>query len=327
MNARKLFRALLFAIAGLGIAASPAPAADTASGRAMRIIVPYAAGGSTDVLARTMGMRLASRMGRSVVVENRPGGGTVVGTIATVKSEPDGNTLLLTSDLTFAINPHTIKDLAYDPLKDLTPVTILGTTPNWVVVKSNRSEKSLNELIETIRRNPGRVSFSVNGPGGTVHLVLESWKKSSGLDFLVVPYSGVAPALVDLLGERLTATFDLVGGTIERTRDGSLRALAVFQDARASAVPDVPSYTESGLGNLAMLTNFVFFVPGGTPRAALENLNRELAAIARETEMAARLSTMSINPLLLAPAESAEYVRKTYERFKAIVRDTNYRPN
>jgi tripartite-type tricarboxylate transporter receptor subunit TctC len=293
----------------------------------MRIIVPYAAGGSTDVLARTMGMRLAARIGKNVVVENRPGGGTVVGTLATVKSEPDGNTILLTSDLTFAINPHTIKDLAYDPLKDLTPVIILGTTPNWVVVKSNRSEKTLNDLIETMRRNPGMVSFSVNGPGGTVHLVLENWKKASGLDFMVVPYSGVAPALVDLLGERLSATFDLVGGTIEHTKDGRLRALAVFQDTRASAVPDVPSYTESGLSNLTMLTNFVFFAPAGTPTAMVERLNRELAAIARETEMAARLKTMSIDPLLLAPADSAEYVRKTYERFKAIVRATNFRPN
>jgi tripartite-type tricarboxylate transporter receptor subunit TctC len=178
-----------------------------------------------------------------------------------------------------------------------------------------------------MRRNPGKVSFSVNGPGGTVHLVLESWKKASGLDFMVVPYSGVAPALIDLLGERISGTFDLVGGTFEHVRDGRLRALAVFQDARSPAVPDVPSYTESGFANLSMLTTFAFFAPAGTPAAIVERVNQELAGIAREPEMAARLRAMSIDALLLSPADSAAYVRRTHERFGKLVRDTGFRSN
>jgi len=327
MTCLRFLAAVLFLIATQAHAATGTPAPDSYPSKVTKIIVPYAGGGSTDVLARTIGLRLAARLGKNVVVENRPGGGTVVGTLATVKAEPDGYTLLLTSDLTFAINPHIIKNLAYDPLKDLAPIIILGTTPNWLVVKANSSEKNLGDMVETIRRNPGKVSFSVNGPGGTVHLVLESWKKASGLDFLVVPYSGVAPALVDLLGGRLDGTFDLVGGTVEHTRDGRLRALGVFQEARSSAVPDVPSYTEFGLSNLSMQTTFAFFTTAGTPPAIVERLNRELAAIAREPEMVARLKTMSIDPALHNPADSAEYVRRTYERFKAVVRDANYRAN
>lgn len=327
MTCTKILAVFLFLFAA-HLHAAPTPTApDAYPSKVTKIIVPYAGGGSTDILARTIGNRLAARLGKSVIVENRPGGGTVVGTLATVKASPDGYTLLLTSDLTFAINPHIIKDLAYDPLKDLAPVMILGTTPNWLVVKANAREKNLGDMIETIRRNPGKVTFSVNGPGGTVHLVLESWKKSSGLDFVVVPYSGVAPALIDLLGERISGTFDLVGGTVEQTKDGRLRALGVFQEARSSAVPDVPSYTEFGLSNLSMQTTFAFFTTAGTPPAIVERLNRELATIAREPEMVARLKTMSIDPVLSNPTDSAEYVRRTYERFKVIVRDANYKSN
>ena len=136
-----------------------------------------------------------------------------------------------------------------------------------------------------------------------------------------------AAALIDLLGERISGTFDLVGGTVEQTKDGRLRALGVFQEARSSAVPDVPSYTEFGLSNLSMQTTFAFFTTAGTPPAIVERLNRELATIAREPEMVARLKTMSIDPVLSNPTDSAEYVRRTYERFKVIVRDANYKSN
>ena len=327
MTCQRVLAAFLFLFATQVLGAPNSPAPDTYPSKVTKIIVPYAGGGSTDILARTIGNRLAVRLGKNVIVENRPGGGTVVGTLATVKADPDGYTLLLTSDLTFAINPHIIKDLAYDPLKDLSPVIILGTTPNWLVVKANSREKNLGDMIETIRRNPGKVTFSVNGPGGTVHLVLESWKKSSGLDFVVVPYSGVAPALIDLLGERISGTFDLVGGTVEHTKDGRLRALGMFQETRSNAVPDVPSYTEFGLSNLSMQTTFAFFTTAGTPTAIIERLNRELAAIAQEPEMVARLKSMSIDPVLSSPSDSSEYVRRTYERFKAVVRDANYKSN
>lgn len=294
----------------------------------MRIIVPFPPGGSTDVLARVFGLRLTARLGPDVIVENRSGGATVPGTLAGAKATADGHTLLLASDSSFAINPHTIKNLPYDALKDLSPVMILGVVPNWIVVNAARPEKTFGELVEFIRRNPGKATFSVNAPGGQTHLVLENWKRTSGLDFSVVPYQGLPPALIDLLGGRITATADLIAGTFEQVRDGKLRALAIMGEKRAGTAPEVPAYAETaGVKGLNALSTFAFFAPGGTPPDRVTRLHRELAAIAEEPEVTARMRVMGIESLRLTPKESAEFVRRQYERFGTIVRETGFQPN
>ncbi len=319
---------LISTMAAALLLAAPAQAADWVSNRPMRIIVPFPPGGSTDVIARVFGLRLTARLGPDVIVENRAGGATVPGTLAAAKATPNGHTLLLASDSSFAINPHTMKALPYDALKDLVPVMVLGVVPNWIVINAARPEKSFGELVEFIRKNPGKATFSVNAAGGQTHLVLESWKKTSGLDFTVVPYQGLPPALIDLLGGRITATVDLIAGTAEQVRDGKLRALAVMGEKRAGAAPDIAAVAEFGDQNrIFALSTFAFFSPGGTPPDRVERLHRELAAIAEEPEVAARLRAMGIDSLRLTPKMSADYVRQQYERFGKIVRDTGFQPN
>jgi tripartite-type tricarboxylate transporter receptor subunit TctC len=328
VQARRRILTTAAALAAATALPARAQPAEWKPSRPIRIIVPFPPGGSTDVLARAFGLRLTARLGPDVIVENRSGGATVPGSLAAAKATPDGHTLLLASDSSFAINPHTIKNMPYDALKDLVPVMILGVVPNWIVVNAGRPEKTFGELVEFIRRNPGKATFSVNAPGGQTHLVLESWKKASGLDFTVVPYQGLPPALIDLLGGRITATADLIAGTFEQVREGKLRALAVLSEKRAGAAPEVPAYAESGgQKGLGALSTFAFFAPGGTPPDRVARLHRELAAIAEEPEMIARMRPMGIDVLRLSPKESAEFVRRQYDRFGAIVRDTGFQPN
>lgn len=310
---------------GLALVLAAPSESQPLSQRPIRIVVPFPPGGSTDVIARTMGRRLSAKLGQDVVVENRAGGATVPGTLAVVKSPPDGHTLLLTSDASFAINPHTIKDLVYDPLKDLAPIMVVGTVPNWVVVRADRPEKSFADLIETIRRAPGKVSFSMNAPGGTVHIMMTSFKQRSGLDFELIAYKGLPPALTDLYGGHVTATIDLVAGTAEHVRDGKLRPLVLFDDRRSPVAPDVPIPSESGQKIPPMVSTFAYFTTAGTPPAVVARLHDELAAIAREPEIAARLKQMGIDASLLSPADSARYVRDQYERFGNVIRETGFR--
>ncbi|MBE7520896.1 MAG: tripartite tricarboxylate transporter substrate binding protein [Burkholderiales bacterium] len=295
------------------------------SNRPIRIVVPFPPGGSTDVIARTMGRRLSEKLGQDVVVENRAGGATVPGVLAAVKAPADGHTLLLTSDASFAINPYTIKDLAYDPLKDLAPVMVVGTVPNWLVVRADRPEKTFADLIDTIRRSPGKVSLTMNAPGSTVHIMMTSFKQRSGLDFELVAYKGLPPALTDLYGGHVTGTIDLVAGTAEHVRDGKLRPLVLFDERRSPVAPDVPIPSEFGQSIPPMVSTFAYFTTAGTPPAVVARLHGELAAIAREPEIAARLKQMGIDASLLSPADSVRYVREQYERFGRVIRETGFK--
>jgi len=301
----------------------------SATGQTVRLILPYPAGGSADALARSVGASLATHLGRPVVVENKPGGSTTIGTLEVVKAPADGNTILLTTaESTMAIVPLTLKNPSYDALRDLSPVMILGTSPHWLVVRADRPEKSLGDVIETIKRNPGEFTFSANIAGGSVHLVLEYWKKISGLQFIVVPYTGVPKVLPDLLGGRLGATFDLLGGTGELVAQGKLRAIALFDKQRSASVPNVPSFAETqNLPDLSMLGSYVFAVPSATSPQVIQKLNQVLVDVAKDTSVKNRMVQLTIDPILSSPEEARVYVQKLNERFAVLIKEANFVPN
>ena len=315
----------IFLYGALTLAAS----SQNVSAQTVRLILPYPAGGSADALARSFGVSLASHLGRPVVVENKPGGGTTIGAFEVVKAPADGNTILLTTaESTMAIVPLTLKNPSYDPLRDLSPVMILGTSPTWLVVRADRAERSLADVIETIKRNPGEFTFSTNIAGGSVHLVLEYWKKVSGLQFIVVPYTGIPKVLPDLLGGRLGATFDPIGGTAELVSTGKLRAIALFDKQRSPSVPDVPSFAETAnLPDLSMLGSYVFALPSGTPPQIIKNLNQTFAEVVKDKSVKDRMVQLAIDPILSSPEEAKVYVQKLNERFAVLIKEANFSPN
>jgi tripartite-type tricarboxylate transporter receptor subunit TctC len=291
----------------------------------LRIIVPFSAGGSTDVLARTVAIHLESRLGQSVVVENKPGGATVIGASAVAKAAADAHMILLASDITFAINPHVLASSPFDPLKDLAAITIVGTAPNWIVMRADSKERDLASLVERIRKNPGQVNMSVNTIGGTAHLVLSAWAKRNNLNVTIVPYPGVGKAIPDLLGGHLQAIVDVVGGTAPFVKDGKMIPVALLHSQPSPLAADVAPYTAAGQKDMDVVTTFAFFTTGGSPKQDVERLNREIAAILRLPDVAEKLKILAIDPLALSPADSDAYIRAQHARFGKIVAETGFK--
>jgi tripartite-type tricarboxylate transporter receptor subunit TctC len=322
MNKFKGVIATLLGAAGLLMAAG---AQAQFPSKPLRIIVPFSAGGSTDVLARTVATHLESRLGQSVVVENKPGGATVIGASSVAKAPADAHMILLASDITFAINPHVLANSPFDPLKDLAAITVVGTAPNWIVMRADSKERDLAALVERIRKNPGQVNMSVNTIGGTAHLVLSAWAKRNNLNVTIVPYPGVGKAIPDLLGGHLQAIVDVVGGTAPFVKDGKMIPVALLHSKTSPLAADVAPYTASGQKDMDVVTTFAFFTTGGSPKQDVERLNREIAAILRLPDVAEKLKILAIDPLALSPADSETYIRAQHARFGKIVAETGFK--
>ena len=303
---------------------SAGAAAQTYPSKPMRIVVPFAAGGSTDILASTIASHLEKRYGVPVVVENRPGGATVIGSMAVAKASPDAHTLLLASDTTYAINPYVLKNTNFDPIKELAPVSVIGNAPNWIVVAANSPFRTFDDFVKAVKENPGKISTSVNSIGGQVHLVLNAWAKRNQLDLTIVPYPGVAKAIPDLFGGNLSSICDVVGGTARYTEDGKMRALALFQ-ATPSDLVKAPSYTESGQKDLDIVTSFVMFTTAGSSQTNIDKISAEIASILKEPDVAAKLRALAISPVGLNPAQTSAFILGENARFKKIVEETGFK--
>jgi tripartite-type tricarboxylate transporter receptor subunit TctC len=321
----RLFRCCMYlgltAIAGFSAGGA---VAQTYPSKPMRIVVPFAPGGSTDILARTIASHLEKRYGVPVVVENRPGGATVVGAMAVAKADPDAHTLLLASDTTYAINPHVLLNTPFDPIRELAPVSVIGNAPNWIVVAENSPLRNFDDFVRAVKENPGKISTSVNSIGGQVHLVLNAWARRNQLDLTIVPYPGVARAIPDLFGGNLNAICDVVGGTARYVEDGKMRALALFQSTPSNLVK-TPSYTESGQKDLDIVTSFVMFTTAGSRQANIDKVSAEIASILKEPDVAEKLRSLAISPVGLDPAQTSAFILRENARFKKIVEETGFK--
>jgi tripartite-type tricarboxylate transporter receptor subunit TctC len=215
--------------------------ADAWTNSPVRIVVPYSAGGSTDAIGRRLAADLKEITGTSVVVENITGGGSLIGTQAVIRATPDGSSLLLTGNGTISVMKHVNPGLSTDPEKELKPITAVNTLPHWIVVRADRPERTFAEFVDHIRKNPGKVSISVNAHGGTAHLALATWAKTQKLDFTVVPYRGSSAAMVDLIGGATTAHVDVVGSSLSFVKSGRAKALTLLQKERIVHLPEVPA--------------------------------------------------------------------------------------
>jgi tripartite-type tricarboxylate transporter receptor subunit TctC len=282
----KLLRAAVLALLSLSTLASSASWAEDWPTRPVRLIIPFPAGGGTDIIARVLAAKLEERLKQSFIVENVPGAGGLIGTQKVAASPPDGYTFVIGITNTFAINPTFYKHLSYDPVKDFQPVSLLAVGPHVVVINPKTPANTMLEYIAYVKKNPGKLSYASYGSGSTSQLITELLKQQEGLDLIHVPYKGIPPALADVMGDRISVLVSSTAPAIPLIRSGQLRALAIYGDKRIASLPDVPTMLELGFKDSALYIWYGLFAPAGTPRSIVEKMNAELQAIMSDKDVA-----------------------------------------
>jgi tripartite-type tricarboxylate transporter receptor subunit TctC len=315
-------RALLASPAAIALAA-PA-AAQAWPSRPVRWIVPYAAGGTGDIVARAVAPGVAALIGREVVVENRTGANGMIGTELVARAAPDGHTMLLGVFGPLTVMPHLVR-MPYDPQRDLAPVALMVSVPNLVVVPVASPLRSMQELLDAARARPGQMTYGSMGTGSSGQLSAGLLASMGGVRLLNVPYSGGAPAQLDLLGGRLDLMFDNAPGAILRVREGLFRPLAITSLRRSPVLPDVPTVAELGFPGYEVATWMGTLVPGATPRPIVEALNAAIVATLRGTELHARLAAQMYDVLPSTPEEFARYIAEETGKWGRVVRQNAIR--
>lgn len=292
--------------------------------RPVHLIVPAAAGGTVDILARVLAPRLASGLGQPVLVENRPGAGTNIGMEAVARAAPDGHTVLV-GGVPVATNKVLYRNLDFDPLADLAPVCRLVTSANVLIVNPSLPVRSVRELIDYARARPGELHFGSPSTGSTPHLAGELFNTLAGVKMVHVPYKGAAPALTDLVAGRLQLSFDNIPPALPHVRTGRLRALAVTSATRSPLLADLPTVSEAGLPGFDVTAWFGLFVPAATPREAIERLHAEAAKSLEDPALRDRLTALGFAVGATTPRDFAAFIRDETERWTPILRATGAR--
>ena len=303
--------------------ASPALSADYPT-RPIKVVVPYAVGGSTDILARVISEHLTKRIGQPVIVENKPGGAEQIAITSVTKAAPDGYTLLLSTLSGLAVNPGLYGPrLKYDSQKDLVPIVLAATVPSAVVVHPSVPVRDMKELAAYLKSNAGKVSYASAGAGTPSHLGMEYYKKTNRVDPEHVPYKGGAPALQEVMGGQTQLMMALVPEAMPLVKSGRLRALAVTTTKRLPAYPDLPTVAESGGSDFDMTFWYAFVAPAGTPADIVTRLNKEINTILGEKAVRAKLDEMSLDVEGGAPSKVSELIRTDSAKWKKVIDDAN----
>jgi tripartite-type tricarboxylate transporter receptor subunit TctC len=313
--------ALLCAVLGL-LAGTAALAQSDYPNRTIRMVVPFPAGGGTDIVARAVTEHLTVALGQPVVIENRGGGGTIIGTDAVAKAAPDGYTVLLTSSA-FTINPSLVPNLPYDTEKDLLPIANASMHPFVLVANPSLPVNNLSELISYARKNPGKLSYASVGNGSSQHIEMEMLKQAAGLFIVHVPYRGSAPAVTDLLGGQVQLMFNGISPTLQHIRAGKLKALAVDSEKRVPLLKDVPTVAESGLPNLRFTTWSGLLVPARTPKPVVDRLTAEMQKITSSPEFREKLASMGLEAGGPTGAAYASFLKADMGDWARMVKQSN----
>jgi tripartite-type tricarboxylate transporter receptor subunit TctC len=291
----------------------------------IHLIVPFAAGGGNDNVARLLGKRLADGFGQPVIVDNRPGAGGVVGAELAAKSPADGYTLFLGGVGSHAINPNLIDKLPYDPIRDFAPVALLAQAPLVLAVHPSVPARTLAEFVAYARKNPGKLNFASNGNGSSSQLAAVMFASMAGIEMVHVPYKGLAPALADLLSGQVQLMFSSVVAILPHIRAGKLRALAVTGKKRLAQLPDAPTIAESGFPGYEASSWYGILAPAGTPREIVTKLNAELAKALEQPEVRNSLLAEGAEPAGGSPEAFAAHIRAEKERLGKVIRDAKIR--
>jgi tripartite-type tricarboxylate transporter receptor subunit TctC len=288
----------------------------------IRLVVPFSAGGNTDIVARLFAQELSKTLGQSVIVENKPGASGNIGADAVAKSAPDGYTLVMGTVGTHAINASLYKKMPYDAIKDFAPVTLLASVPNVLVVPPSLPVKSVKELVAYGKANPGKLSFASSGVGSSIHLSGEMFRTTTGIDMTHIAYKGSAPAVTDLIAAQVQLMFDNLPTSLQYVKTDKLRALAVTTAKRIEALPDVPTMIESGFPGFETGSWFGVFAPAATPKDIIARLNTELLKIAQTPEMQQKLLQSGAEPVGKGSEEFTAYVRSETTKWAKVVKDS-----
>lgn len=288
--------------------------------RAITLIVPFPPGGGVDVMARLMADKLSLALGKTVVVDNRVGGGGVVGTRVVAKAAPDGYTLLLGHSGTMAINPTLYANAGYDVRKDFAPLGLVATMPVALLAHPTFQPKTVSEVIAFAKQNPGKLSFGTSAIGTGSYMSAEFFKASAGLEMTLIPYRGTAPLMNDLLGGHVPVAFGVLPQAMSNLSAGTLRAIAVTGSTRFSMLPDVPTVAESGLPGFEAVLYYGLLAPAGTPKAIVDRLNNELRAAVATEDVRKRINGEGGDPLVSSPEEHAATIDRDETKWGALVR-------
>ena len=291
----------------------------------VRLIVPFAAGGTTDVLARLVGLKLADTLGQQVIIDNRPGASGNIGTEMAVKSPPDGYTLVMSFDGTIAINPSTYRKLPFDTQKDLAPIANVAQLPLIMVVHPGVPAKSLAEFVAYAKANPGRINYSSAGPGSTGHLTGELLRARAGIELVHIAYKGGGQAVQDLLGGQIQMLMTGLPTVEGHLKGAKLRALGFTAAKRLAGAPDVPTFSEAGYPGFVVASWYGLFAPAGTPADIIRRLNADINKILQLPEVRERLASLGVEGTGGTPEQFSETIKADIARWAKVVNDAGIR--
>jgi tripartite-type tricarboxylate transporter receptor subunit TctC len=292
--------------------------------KAIRIVVPFPAGGTSDILSRAIGQKLTEEWKQLVIVDNRPGASANIGAEVVVKSPPDGYTLLCASTI-HTINPSLYSKLSYDPVRDFTAITLIAATSQVLAVHPSVPVTTVKEFVAYARRRPGALNYSSAGNGSQPHLTAELFKARTGIDIVHVPYKGAPPAMTDLLAGQVALTFATAPSAVPHVKSGRLRALGVSTARPIAALPDVPTIAEAGVPGFEASGSNGLVGPAGMPAAIVDRINAAVVRIVKEPAMSKYLSDQGADPWTTTPAEYAAYIKSEVAKWAKVVKDSGAR--
>jgi len=316
----RIFFAAVATLAASAANAQPSPNAYPS--RPVRVIVPFAAGGPSDIFARLIGQKLSEQLGKQFFVENQGGAGGNIGMGNAARAAPDGYTLAVVSS-SYMVNPGLYEKIPYDPVKDFVPITIAAYAPNLLAVNPAMPVNTVKDLVALVRANPGKYNFGHSGVGTTPHLSGEIFRHTQGLDLVSVPFNGSGPALQSALGGHTPIAFVVLSPAVPLVKEGKMRALAVLSTLRSGALPDVPTIVEAAYPGIEADTQQCVLAPAGTPREIVDLIYRQIVAALATPDMKERMATLGFVPVANTPAEFAAMVGSEVARWKRVIKEAN----
>ena len=322
-----MFRIVMMGCAMTATLAALPAAAQVYPAKPIRLIVPYPPGGPTDFVGRAVGQKITEAWKQQVVVENRAGAASAVGTEVAARAPADGYTLLLGTSAGFCINPALGGKLPYDPERDFAPISLLVINPQILVVHPSLPVTSVKSLIALAKSRPGQINYASVGNASPAHLGMEMLKRMAGIDMVHVPYKGTSPAVTDILAGNVSLMFNSMPSVLPQVHAGRLRGIAVGSAKRSPAAPDIPTVSEAGVHGFEYVTWYGLFTPAGTPREIVSRLHAQIVKILSDPELAKRFSSQGAEPQSTTGEQLAQYRRAEYERWRKLIAELKLKPD
>ena len=322
---KSFFRLAMLSIALAGIGSASPALAQSYPSKPLHLIVPFAAGGTGDVLGRLLASKMSEGLGQPVVVEFKPGAGTTLGTDFVAKAAPDGYIILFSASTTMSINATLYSKLPYDTLKDLAPVSLLASIPNMLVANHALQANTVQELIALAKANPGKLNYASPGSGTTPHLAGELFNTAAGIKMVHVPYKGAGPAIIDVLGGHVPMLFDNIPSVQPQVNSGKMKAIAVTSAKRSPAMPNVPTFAEAGLTGFEANSWWAILAPAGTPKEIIARLNAEVVKALNDAGLRERFLGLGADPAPSTPEECGAHIKAEVAKWGAIIKASGAR--